>query len=78
VRITANPTFGHITLRAYSPGARYLSQSHRVIARSARPGSKTERVTIHNRSRRPRTFFVAIDVPAGRLLNASYVLTARR
>jgi len=78
VRVTAKPLFGHITLRALSPGARSLSQRRRVVARSARPGKRTERLTIVNRSRNARTFFVAIDVPNGLLLNAAYRLTARR
>jgi hypothetical protein len=78
VHVTVDPTFGHVTLRAFAPGAKRLSQSKRVVARSARPGSKTERVTIVNRSRNARTFFVAIDVPSGRLLNANYLITAKR
>jgi hypothetical protein len=78
VHVTARSLFGHITLRALAPGARSLSQKRRVIARSARPGRKTERVTIVNRSRKARTFFVALDVPSGLLLNAAYELTARR
>ena len=78
VHVTAKPTFGHITLRAFAPGAKSLSQRRRVVARSARPGTKTERITIRNRSRNARTFFVALDVPKGLLLNAAYTLTAKR
>jgi hypothetical protein len=79
VHVTADPRFGHITLRAFAPQAKRLSQRQRVVARSARPGSKTERVTIVNRSRKARAFFVAIDVPSGGLLlNAVYTLTAKR
>jgi hypothetical protein len=78
VHVTAKPLFGHITLRALSPAARSLSQKRRVVARSAKPGAKTERITIVNRSRKPRAFFVALDVSRGLLLNAAYTLTARR
>jgi hypothetical protein len=78
VHLTARPTFGHITLRALAPGAKSLSQKRHVVARSARPGTKTERLTIPNRSRNTRTFFVALDVPPGLLLNAAYTLTAGR
>jgi hypothetical protein len=78
VHVTAKPLFGHITLRALAPAAKSLSQRSRVVARSARPGKRTERITIVNGSRRTRTFFVALDVPNGLLLNAAYTLTAKR
>jgi hypothetical protein len=78
VRVTAKPLFGHITLRTFAPAARSLSQRRRVVGRSAKPGNNTERLTIVNRSRRTRTFFVALDVPDGRLLNAAYTLTVKR
>jgi hypothetical protein len=78
VHVTAKPLFGHITLRALAPGARSLSQRSRVVGRSARPGKRTERLTIVNRSRSARTFFVALDVPNGLLLNAAYRLTTGR
>jgi hypothetical protein len=78
VHVVATPLFGHITLLAYRPDAKRLSQTKRRVARSARPGNHVERVTIVNRSSRARTFFVAIDVPSGRLLNATYRLSVKR
>jgi hypothetical protein len=79
VRLSANPVYGHIDLRAFSPGARKLSDERRLVGRSARPGGRTERLTVHNRSRRPRAFFVAVDVSkAGNRLDAGYILKVRR
>jgi len=49
-----------------------------TVARSAKPGKKTERLMIVNRSGKARTFFVALDVPGGLLLNAAYRLTVSR
>ena len=78
VRVTAKPTYGHITLRVFSGAAKRLSQTRHRIARSALPGNHTERVTIANPSARPRTYYVALDVAKGSRLDAGYVLRARR
>jgi hypothetical protein len=79
VRLTADPAYGHIDLRVLSPRTRALSERRRVLARSAQPGERTERLTVRNRSRRPRSYFVAVDVStAGSRLDAGYQLKVRR
>jgi hypothetical protein len=78
VRVTAATTYGHVTLRAFSPGARRLSSSRRRVARSAQPGDRTERITIRNRSRNARSYFVALDIGPGKRLDAGYVLRVSR
>jgi hypothetical protein len=77
VRLSAKPAYGDVTLTAYTPAARSLTDRRRRIGRSAHRGKATERLTIRNRSRATRTFFVAVEV-AGRNLDAGYVLRARR
>jgi hypothetical protein len=74
VHVTAKSLFGHITLRALAPQARRLSQKRYLVARSARRGRKTEHITIANHRGRSGTFYVALDVPSGLLLNAAYRL----
>jgi hypothetical protein len=78
VKVSADPSFGPITLLGYSPAARGLSDTRRRIARSAKPGGRTERLTIANGSRRTRTFFVAVAMAKGNLLNAGYFLRIGR
>jgi hypothetical protein len=78
VRVTAKPTYGHITLRAFSPKARRLSQRRYQIGLSARPGGRTERLTIANSSARARTFYVSLEVASGNRLDAGYVLRAAK
>jgi hypothetical protein len=79
VRLSANPVYGHIDLRVFSPGATKLSDKSRLVARSAHPGGRTERLTVRNRSRNPRSYFVSIDVSkAGNRLDAGYILKVMR
>jgi hypothetical protein len=78
VAVSAAPEYGDVTLAAYAPGATSLASRSRRVARSARPGRRTERVRIANASRVARTFFVAVQ-PAGRKrLDAGYVLRVAR
>ena len=78
VKVTANPSYGNITLTAFSPRTRSTAQRKRRVARSARRGGRTERITIRNRSRRARVYFVAIEVARGSRLDAGYVLRAAK
>ena len=77
IRIAARPTFGDPVLAGFAPGTRSLRSKRLATSRHA--GSKTERITLRNRSRRKRTFYVAVGVQSGgRSLDAGYVLTVRR
>jgi subtilisin family serine protease len=77
VRVVVRPAFGDPLLAGFAPGSRSLRG--RRLATSRRKGSRTERITLRNRSRRTRTFFVAIGVQrGGRSLDAGYRLTVRR
>jgi Subtilase family len=78
VRLTATPTYGHITLRTFTSAAKSLAQRKHRIGRSARPGNHTERLTIANPSAQPRSYFVALDVANGHRLDAGYVLRVTR
>ena len=47
----------------------------RPLARSAHRGRRTERLVLRNRSRKPRTFYVAVTIQRGvRILDATYAL----
>jgi subtilase family protein len=74
VRITANPTRrDEIELAGFRSSARSLRA--RPLARSSRRGPRTERITLRNRSRRARTFYVAVAIPRrARDLDAGYAL----
>jgi len=86
VRVIARPVFGDPILAAFSSGTRSLSKCTRRrckssprLATSRRRGSRTERITLRNRSSRTRTFYVAVGPQAGaRSLDAGYRLTIRR
>jgi len=75
VRVTADPAFGNPILVGFAPGTRSLRE--RVLATSRRRGARTERITLRNRARRTRTYFVAVGVQRGRGLDAGYRLTIR-
>jgi hypothetical protein len=76
-RVTVNPSFGNPALLAYAPTATSVA-SHR-IATSHRKGAATERVTLRNRSRKARTFYVAVGIQKGaRTLDCAYTLTTKR
>jgi hypothetical protein len=74
VRVSANPTRrDDVALGGFAPGARGLDSPTVDVA--ARRGRRTERITIRNRSRRTRTFYVAVTVQRGvRDLDAAYEL----
>ncbi|MGH2949266.1 MAG: S8 family peptidase, partial [Solirubrobacteraceae bacterium] len=73
-RVRANPSRSDdVALAAYRAGARSLRS--RAMERSARRGGRTERLTLRNRTRRPRTFHVAVTVQReSRDLDAAYAL----
>lgn len=75
VRISANPTRSDdVDLRVYGRKARGLDSS-RPLARSARRGRRTERITLRNRSRRARVYYVSVTVQRNvRDLDAAYAL----
>jgi Subtilase family len=74
VRISANPVRSDdVDLRVYPRKAKTISA--RALKRSARRGARTERVTLRNRSRRARVYYVAVLVQRNvRDLDASYAL----
>jgi hypothetical protein len=73
-RISANPAGSDdIALAVYKKSAKRLSS--KPLKRSARRGKRTERLTLRNRSRRARVFYVAVRVqPGARDLDATYAL----
>jgi hypothetical protein len=72
-RISANPTrTDNVALRVYPRNAERLRA--KPLARSARRGGRTETITLRNRSRRPRTFYVAVNVQSRGDLDATYTL----
>ena len=74
VRITANPVRSDdVDLRVYPRKAKSLGA--KPLERSARRGRRTERITLRNRSRRARVYYVAVRVqPGSRDLDAAYAL----
>ena len=74
VRVSANPLRSDdVALAGFKGTARSLRA--RTVDRSARRGRRTERITLRNRSRRARTFYVAVAVqPGQRDLDAAYAL----
>jgi Subtilase family len=73
-KITANPVRGDdVALRVFRRKARSLRAND--LQRSAHRGRRTERVTLRNRSRRARVYYVAVSVqPNVRDLDAAYAL----
>ena len=86
VRVIAKPTFGDPVLAGFSSGTSSLAKctrsgcrSSRRLATSRRKGSRTERITLRNRTGRTRTFYVALGAQSGaRALDAGYRLTIKR
>ena len=86
VRVIAKPTFGDPVLAGFSSGTKSLARctrsgcrSSRRLATSRRKGSRTERITLRNRTGRTRTFYVALGRQYGaRALDAGYRLTIKR
>jgi hypothetical protein len=75
VRISADPVrTDDVDLRVYGRKARGLGSS-RPLERSARRGRRTERITLRNRSRRARVYYVSVTVQRNvRDLDAAYAL----
>jgi hypothetical protein len=79
-RIRLRALFGNPNLFVLRGNAKSVSDSSKIVARSRRGTGKTDSVTITNRGRRARRFYVAIPVgndPAG-ALNAAYRLEFQR
>ena len=74
VKVSANPANrGDVALFAYARKAKKISS--RPLVRSAHRGKRTERIVLRNRSRKPRTFYVAVTIQRGvRILDATYAL----
>jgi Subtilase family len=74
VRISADPARGDdVALTVHRGSATRLGS--RPLKRSARRGSRTEKVTLRNRARRARVFYVGVRVQPGvRDLDATYAL----
>jgi hypothetical protein len=73
VKISANPVRSDdVDLRVYARKAKSLGA--KPLKRSARRGTRTERITLRNRSRRARTYYVAVLVQGSRDLDAAYAL----
>ena len=74
VKISADPVRNDdIDLRVYRSKAKSLRA--KALARSARRGNRTERITLRNRSGRARVYYVAVRVQPGvRDLDAAYTL----
>ena len=72
-KISANP-YGRddVALRVYRGRARSLDAN--ALRRSSRRGQRTERITLRNRSRRARVYYVAVSVQGTRDLDAAYAL----
>jgi len=73
-RISANPAGrDDVALAVYRGSAKRLGS--RPLRRSARRGRRTERIMLRNRSRRARTYYVAVQVQRGvQDLDATYAL----
>ena len=86
VRVIAKPSFGDPVLAGFSSGTKSLQTCSRNrcrlrprLATSRRKGTRTERITLRNRTGRTRTFYVALFVqPGARALDAGYGLTVKR
>jgi subtilase family protein len=75
VRVTVNPSRrDDVALAGFRSGARSLRRAP-TLERSSRRGPRTERITLRNRSRRARIFYVAVAIPPrSRDLDAGYEL----
>jgi hypothetical protein len=79
VIVSVKPAFGDTDVSVYKGNARSVSQSSRIIRKSAHAGSKTDAVTIRNRSRRQSFAYVRVFIhPKATTLDAAYVITVKR
>jgi Subtilase family len=74
-RVSVVPVFGDPDVAIYAPGTRSVADRRRQIARSSRPGERSERLTFRNREGRAGTFYIAVTP---RNLNTAYVLRLER
>jgi len=79
VIVSVKPAFGDPDVSVYKGSAKSVGQSSRIIRRSAHTGSKTDAVTIRNRSRRQSFAYVRVfNHPRATTLDAAYVITVKR
>ncbi len=73
----AKPAFGNPVLLGYRGNARSINSKR--IALSRHSGRHVERITLRNRGRKAKTFYVVLGVQRGaKTLDAGYALTLRR
>jgi Subtilase family len=79
VIVSVKPASGDTDVSVYKSSAKSFTQSSRIIGKSAHRGSKTDAVTIRNRSRRQSFAYVRVFLhPKATTLNAAYVITVKR
>jgi hypothetical protein len=79
VIVSVKPASGDTDVSVYKSSAKSFTQSSRIIGKSAHRGSKTDAVTIRNRSRRQSFAYVRVFIhPKATTLNAAYVITVKR
>jgi hypothetical protein len=74
VKITAKPggPSDDLSLAVYKRNAKELRHALKKSAHKGR--RKTERIRLRNNGRRPKTYYVAVEVQGTRDLDATYVL----
>ncbi|MFP5364252.1 MAG: S8 family peptidase [Thermoleophilia bacterium] len=79
-RIRLRPRFGNPDLYVFSSKARSVNEDSRILTRSRRTTRRTDSVTVTNRGRSARRYYVAIPVAddAAGALNTSYRLEFQR
>ncbi|HWC28188.1 MAG TPA: S8 family serine peptidase [Solirubrobacteraceae bacterium] len=79
-RIRLRPAFGNPDLYVFRSSARSVRERSKIIARSRNPSQGSDSVTITNRSRAARRFYVAISVGTDAVgsLNSEYRLQFQR
>ena len=75
--ISVTPSAGDANLEVYDGSATYVGQASRRVARSRRPGRRTDSVRIRNRAATAAVAYVAIAPYAGAFLDARYRLTIK-
>ena len=78
-RVTVTPRFGDPSLEVFSSAAQSVNDEAGLVASSRKAGSKkTERVTLHNRGSKQRSYYLAVK-PQGssRYQERRYLLRVR-
>jgi subtilisin family serine protease len=79
IRLTLKPVFGDPDLYVYDRRATRFSQTKRILARSRRRGSKTDSISLRNRSGKTLSVFAAVGIDGKvKQLDAQYRLTIAR